>query len=98
MIQILGAFMFSIVLVLTVLIAFGFPLGEFSMGGRYKIMPPKLRVLCWISVIIQLFAIVIILQAGDIIPLWFSLKTTKIICLIFAIYLTLNSGIGRAHV
>lgn len=91
MIQILGAFMFSIVLVLTVLIAFGFPLGEFSMGGRYKIMPPKLRVLCWISVIIQLFAIVIILQAGDIIPLWFSLKTTKIICLIFAIYLTLNS-------
>ena len=91
MIQVLGAFLFGIVLVLTVLIALGFPLGEFSMGGKYKIMPPKLRGLCWISAVIQLLAIVIILQAGDIMPLWFSIKTTQIICLCFSIYLSLNS-------
>lgn len=91
MIQIIGAILFGIVAVLTLLIGLGFPLGEFTMGGKYRIMPKNLRIFCWISLVIQLFAIVIVLQAGHIIPLWFSVKTTKYIVLFFAIYLSLNS-------
>lgn len=91
MIQILGAIMFGIVAVLTLLIGLGFPLGEFSMGGKYRVVPPRLRIFCWISLVIQVFAIIIILQAGNIIPFWFSVKTTKYIILFFAIYLSLNT-------
>lgn len=91
MIPILGAIMFGFAAVLTLLIGLGFPLGEFSMGGKYKIVPPKLRILCWISLVIQLFAIIVILQAGNILPFWFSVKTTKYITLFFAIYLSLNT-------
>ncbi|WP_217640057.1 hypothetical protein [Fontibacillus panacisegetis] len=91
MIQLLGASLFGIVAVLTLLIGLGFPLGEFSIGGKYKVVPPKLRILCWVSLAIQLFAIIVILQAGKIIPLWFSIKTTKYIIIFFAIYLSLNT-------
>lgn len=87
MIQILGAIMFGIVAVLTLLIGLGFPLGESSMGGKYRVVPPRLRIFCWISLVIQVFAIIIILQAGNIIPFWFSVKTTKYIILFFAIYI-----------
>lgn len=91
MIQILGAILFGIVAVVTVLIGIGLPLGEFSMGGKYKVVPPKLRILCWISLVIQVFAIIVILQAGNILPFWFSIKITKYIVLFFAIYLSLNT-------
>lgn len=91
MIQILGAGLFGIVAVLTLFIGLGFPLGEYSMGGKYKVVPPKLRILFWISFIVQLLAIVVILQAGNILPLWFSAQTTHYIILFFAIYLSLNT-------
>jgi hypothetical protein len=77
--------------IITVLVAFGLPLGEFTMGGNYKILPVKLRILALISVFIQLFAMLIILQAGGFIPLFFSFRTTKFICFFFAFYLSLNT-------
>jgi hypothetical protein len=43
-----------------------------------------------ISLFIQIFAIIIILQAGQYISLWFSDNITKYICLFFAVYLTIN--------
>lgn len=37
------------------------------------------------------FSIVIILQMGNFIPLWFSYNVTKIIGIVMAIYLSLNT-------
>lgn len=91
MISILGALVFGIATIIYILLALGFPLGEFALGGKYKVMPIQFRIVCAISVLIQLFAIVIILQTGGIIPLLFSLKATKMICFFFAAYLSLNS-------
>lgn len=91
MIAIIGAVLFGIATVLTILITLGLPLGEFSMGGKYKVMPPKLRVVCGISIFIQLFAILIILQTGGMIPSWLSAGTTRMICYFFAVYLSVNS-------
>ena len=76
---------------MTVLVACGFPLGEFTMGGQHKILPKKLRVAAVISVVIQIFAMIIILQAGGFISLWLSFKVTKYICFFFAAYLSLNT-------
>lgn len=61
------------------------------MGGQDKILPKKLRIAAFFMFVIQVFAIVIVLQAGEHIPLWFSGKTTKIICFVFAAYLSLNT-------
>ena len=76
---------------MTVLVACGLPMGEFTMGGQHKILPKNLRVVAVISVAIQIFAMNIILQAGGFIPLWFSFKVTKYICFFFAAYLSLNT-------
>ena len=88
---ILGAVIFGVIATMTVLVACGLPLGEFTMGGQHKILPKNLRVAAVISVAIQIFAMIIILQAGGFIPLWFSLKVTKYICFFFAAYLSLNT-------
>ena len=91
MFSILGAVLFGVIATMTVLVACGFPLGEFSMGGQHKILPKKFRVVAVISAAIQVFAMIIILQAGGFISLWLSFKLTKYICFFFAVYLSLNT-------
>ncbi|MEG0707147.1 MAG: hypothetical protein RSD26_04420 [Cellulosilyticaceae bacterium] len=90
MFSIIGAILFLVIVVMTILVACGLPLGEFTMGGQYKVLPKKFRIMAIISAVIQVFAIVIVLQAGGFIPLWFSYKITKYICFFFAAYLFLN--------
>ena len=91
MLSILGAVLFGIVAIMTALVACGLPLGEFTMGGQHKILPKKLRVAAVISVAIQIFAMIIILQAGGFISLGLPFKATKYICFFFAAYLSLNT-------
>ena len=91
MFSILGAILFGVIATMTVLVACGLPLGEFTMGGQHKILPKKLRVVAVISVAIQIFAMIIILQAGGLLPLWLPFKVTKYICFFFAAYLSLNT-------
>ncbi len=91
MFSILGAVLFGIIAIMTVLVACGLPLGEFTMGGQHKILPKKFRLAAVVSVAIQVFATIIILQTGGFIPLWLSFKVTKYICFFFAAYLSLNT-------
>ena len=91
MFSILGPVIFGVIATMTVLVACGLPFGEFTMGGQHKILPKNLRVAAVISVAIQIFAMIIILQAGGFISLWFSFKVTKYICFFFAAYLSLNT-------
>ncbi len=91
MFSIIGAILFLVILVITILVVLGFPFGEFIMGGKFKVFPKKFRTFALFSMVIQVFAIIIVLQAGDFIPLWFSFKTTKYVCFFFATYLSLNT-------
>ena len=91
MTAIIGACLFGLVAVITTLAALGAPVGDFTMGGEHKVLPSKFRIFALVSLIIQVFAILIILQAGSFIPLWFSKSVTKIICIFFASYLVLNT-------
>ncbi len=91
MTAIIGACLFGIVAVITLLAALSAPLGEFTMGGKHKVLPAKLRIIALVSLVIQVFAILIILQAGGFMPLWFSKIVTKIICIFFASYLVINT-------
>lgn len=91
MAAVIGASVFSIVIVLSFLIICGLPLGELTMGGQYKVFPKKLRIILVTQLILQIFFVVIILQMGGFISLWFSSKVTKIICIVMAIYLSFNT-------
>ena len=91
MFSILGAVLFGVIATMTVLVACGFPLGGFTMGGQHKTLPKKFRVVAVISVAIQIFAMIIILQARGFISLWFSFNLTKYICFFFVVYLSLNT-------
>ena len=91
MVAIIGAGVFSIVIVLSFLIVCGFPLGELTMGGQYKVFPKKLRIILVMQLILQIFFVVIVLQMGGLIPFWFSENATKIICIIMAAYLSFNT-------
>ena len=90
MIAMIGAILFGIVIILSILLILGAPLGELTMGGKYKVYPKKLRIVLIIQLILQIFFVIIILQSGGLISLWFSSKITKIICIIISLYLSLN--------
>ena len=91
MFSILGAVLFGVIAIMTVLVACGLPLGEYTMGGQHKILPKKFRLAAVISIAIQIFAMIIILQAGGLLPLWLPFKVTKHNCFFFAAYLSLNT-------
>lgn len=87
----LAAVLFSIIALMTALAVLGLPLGEFTMGGQHRVLPAKFRIMGAFSFVVQIFIIIILLQAGGFMGLWFSLNVTKIICFIFAVYLSLNT-------
>ena len=89
MFAIIGAISILIVIILSILLICGLPIGELTMGGQFKVFPKKLRIVLVGQLILQIFFAIIILQGGGIIPLWFSHKTTKIICTVLAVYLSL---------
>lgn len=91
MIAIIGASTFSVVIILSILLICGLPLGELTMGGQYKVFPKKLRIVLVLQLALQIFFVIIILQMGGIIPLWFSRNVTKINCVVMAVYLSLNT-------
>lgn len=91
MAAIIGTIDFSIVIVLSILIICGLPLGELTMGGQYKVFPPRLRIILISQLLLQLFFVVILLQMGGYLPLWFSAQTTKIIGIVMAVYLSINT-------
>ena len=90
-IAIIGASTFSVAIILSILLICGLPLGEFTMGGQYKVFPKKLRIVLVLQLAIQIFFVIIVLQMGGIIPLLFSGNVTKIICVVMAVYLSLNT-------
>lgn len=91
MIAIIGASTFSVVIIVSILLICGLPLGELTMGGQYKVFPKKLRIVLVLQLALQIFFVIIILQMGRIIPSWFSRNVTKIICVVMAVYLSLNT-------
>ena len=91
MMAIVGVVAFSIVIILSILIICGVPIGELTMGGKYIVFPRKLRIVLVTQLLLQIFFVIVILQLGGFMPFWFSAKTTKIIGIVMAVYLSLNA-------
>ena len=91
MISIVGAVLLLIVAVMEVLLIIGLPLGEFTMGGRYKVLPPALRLAAASSILLQLFGAAMLLQGAGFMDRWFSGGVIKIICFVFAGFFLVNT-------
>ena len=86
--SIIGAVLLLAVAVMEILLIAELPLGEFTMGGRHKVLPPLYRIFAASSVILQLFGAVVILQGGGLMNMWFAGKVI--------LYFTLNSNIDTS--
>lgn len=88
----IGAVLLGVVIVMSVLLICGLPLGEFSMGGRFgKVWPPKVRVVAISQLLTQCFALYIILAGGAILPYFINLTVTRVICYVFAAFFLGNT-------
>lgn len=61
------------------------------MGGQYRVFPKKLRMLLVTQLVLQVFFVVIVLQMGGYVSQWFSHIVTKMIGIVMAVYLSLNT-------
>ena len=91
MASIIAAVLLVIMAFLEVLLIIGLPLGEFTMGGQHKVLPPMLRLAAASSIVTQLFAAAIVFQGGGFMKMWFSQKVTMIICFCFAGFFVINT-------
>lgn len=89
--SIIGAVLLLAVAIMEVLLIIGLPLGEFTMGGRHKVLPPMYRIFAASSIILQLFGAAMLLQGGGLMNMWFAGKVTKIICFVFAGFFAVNT-------
>ena len=90
----IGSIVFLIAIILYVLLALGLPYGEFAMGGKYKVLPKQMRIICAISVFIQLFGVLSLLQTGNIINIDLLEPVSRGVSYFFAIFLSLNTIIN----
>ncbi|WP_214482257.1 hypothetical protein [Bacillus sp. SM2101] len=88
--SIIVAIMFAFIAVFQVLLALGVPLGEFAMGGFYKVLPKKLRIISFINAIILLFMGVVFLQHTNFLNI-FNFFPTNILVWVITVYLGLNT-------
>lgn len=89
--SIIGTVLLLTVAVMEVLLIAGLPLGEFTMGGRHKVLPPMYRVFAAFSIILQLFGAAMLLQGSGLMNRWFAGNVIKIICFVFAGFFAINT-------
>ena len=88
---IVGLICLLIVVILSILILCGLPLGELTMGGQFKTFTGKMKLILFSQLFVQVFFIIVFMQINNKMPMWFSNNTTRIIAIIMAIYLSLNT-------
>ena len=73
-----------------VLLSLGFPLGEFALGGYYKVLPKKLRIVSAVNAMVLVFMSFVFLQHTDVF-IGLSFLPTNILVWIITIFLAINS-------
>ncbi|WLV25200.1 hypothetical protein QR721_02930 [Aciduricibacillus chroicocephali] len=84
------AIIFVSIAVFQILLSLGSPFGEYAMGGKYKVLPKKLRFVSVINAVILLCMGVVILQHKDVIS-GLGFLPTGILVWAITIFLGLNT-------
>ncbi|SFQ37808.1 hypothetical protein [Salibacterium halotolerans] len=64
--SIIVAIMFVSLAIFQVLLTLGYPFGEFTLGGYYKILPKKFRIVSAVSALILLFMGLVFLKHSNV--------------------------------
>ncbi|MFV0331517.1 MAG: hypothetical protein ACK5KL_17125 [Dysgonomonas sp.] len=70
----IGSILFGLIVIFYLLLVFGVPLGEYAMGGQQKVLSGKNRVAVALAIILQIFGIFALLQAGGLIASVFHME------------------------
>ncbi|MDQ0185818.1 hypothetical protein MKX78_21515 [Cytobacillus sp. FSL R5-0569] len=88
--SIIVAIIFISISVFQILLSLGYPLGEYAMGGYYKVLPQKLRIVSVINAIILLFMGFVFLQHTGVLN-GFSSLPTNILVWVITLFLGFNT-------
>ena len=84
------AILFTSIAVFQVLLSLGYPLGEYAMGGYYKVLPKKLRIVGIVNALILLFMGFVFLQHTNVL-VGLDFLPTHILVWVITILLGLNT-------
>ena len=87
---IIVAILFVSIAVFQVLLSLGYPLGEYAMGGYYKVLPKKLRIAGAVNALILLFMGFVFLQHANVF-IGVGFLSTNILVWVITIYLGINT-------
>lgn len=87
---VIGAILLVGVIALSVLLILGFPLGELTMGGKQKVWPKEMRPIAIGQLVLQVFALYVLLAAGGIGFVIISKGFHRAICILFALLFSGN--------
>ncbi len=87
----IGTVLILSVMGLTFAVAIGKPYGEYTMGGRYRVLPMKMRYMAVISLFIQLYSLIVLLHLGNVLNGLITHGVVYYSGLFFAVYFGLNT-------
>ncbi|WML39523.1 hypothetical protein RCG19_20450 [Neobacillus sp. OS1-2] len=88
--SIIVAILFVSIAVFQLLLSLGYPLGEFAMGGYYKVLPKKLRIASVVNALILFFMGFVFLKHTNVL-IGLDFLSTNILVWISTIFLGLNT-------
>jgi hypothetical protein len=83
---VIGAILLVGVIVLSVLLIMGLPLGELTMGGRYKTWPKEMRPIAIGQLAVQIFALYVLLAGNKVVPSFMPAGLLKFFVILFAVF------------
>lgn len=87
----IGAACMLVVAALHIMLALGLPLGEFTLGGKHRVLPRRLRVVSGTSAAMLLLAVLLILHLGGIVAASRSWAGYRYVGYIFGGYFAINT-------
>ncbi|MCK0472478.1 hypothetical protein [Halalkalibacter sp. APA_J-10(15)] len=88
--SVIVAILFVSVAVFQVILSLGYPFGEFAMGGYYKVLPKKFRIVSAFNAVILLFMGLVFLQHTNVLN-WSYFLSTNILVWVITIFLGVNT-------
>ncbi len=73
--------------ILQLALTLGAPLGEYVLGGQYRVLPMKMRLISFTFFCIFIFVGLIYLQRGNIVNIGLSFLFVKVVIIIYTLFL-----------
>lgn len=87
---IIGSSLLGLLAVLSLALFFGAPIGEYALGGRYKVLVGKQRLMALFALCVQLIGIFVLLRGSGILVAPLNDEFINICLYVYVGYLSIN--------